>query len=232
LKLIYIFIGAALLSACTTLETYVSNADTQYERVPIVVRQGLFSPDTITMGAYSMVEQWGKLFDSYSVSGFGGTFYDKKSRSYLLYRDREALYPVMLTQQTVGIEGFDWSISSSRYFIRFKTNTMIKECEINRSNSDVYCGFDSDVYFEVDDDYAGTVVIRNYKSINKNDQSKAWTYHTGFTVTIDNEEYGILAFYNAAWYRNKIYAGKMDQTINDRLALYLLAIYENWLRYH
>ncbi|MDR2807664.1 MAG: hypothetical protein LBB43_01500 [Spirochaetaceae bacterium] len=218
MKSLFICFGVLLFTGCSTLETYIENADKHYEVVPILVEQKLFKPRTVIMGNYSLVRQKDRFDDSFSFS-LGSGFYNKNDSNYLLYRENTPVYAVVIASQTVGLTmANDSTLGITQRSLRFAGDSVTKELRIDGA----------DKYLSVNDEIAGTVSITEYKSKNKNDSKGDWKIHTGFTVTVNGEEYGILALYNAGFYRSKSYSGKKDSEFDDRMAIYVLAVYESW----
>ena len=207
-----------LLPSCTTLETYIDNTDSRYDVVPIVVEQKLFKARTLSMGDYDLIRQNYRFNDSFAIS-IGSAYYNNDSHSYILYREGSELYKIVIESQALGLTlGGNSSLEISKWFLRFGNDSVKNRCEIGGA----------DTYLTINDELAGIISFTEYRSRNKNDPKGEWDFHTGFTVAINGEEYGILALYNPGSYRNKNYSGKRDREIEGRLAMYALAVYESW----
>jgi hypothetical protein len=128
------------------------------------------------------------------------------------------MYTVEIMAETKGILGF----GVQHKYIRIQNRDGVRyEYELDTRLS-------QDVNVTFNDEVVGSILFRNYRSKNKNTLDKEWEYDTGFSVHINDNEIGILAYYkDPVLYIKK---GWNEMESMDKIALYLLIVYENHLR--
>jgi hypothetical protein len=205
------------ISACATTETVIANADTDYQRVPISAGQKFLQKRKFVLQDAVLTHQ-----------------YDKETKAGLL----ELTSTIVKTGiYTFAADGFtcDVEISSTTTGLG-NTNTYLTLSKIpvirfimsDGAKHEYVTNPDSDTYVTIADDLLGQVVIGQYRSIASDTRSDI----SGFTVTINGDEYGVLAFYKEpALYINNT-AAQLTPQSRARLSLYLLTVYDGYMRRH
>ena len=207
--MLFIFL-LVLFTGCSTLATYISNVDSDYEIIPIKIEQGFLKKLKISAGNYSLQQTKSKTF------GFGvnNISWGKTGNKYIFYGNNTKIGETEIYRKEIGIGSL--SISS-------RHNNIIID---GAAKEYTILGITNGNYAVYNDNLIGTVVIKNYHSINKNNPENKWTYHTGFEIFINNELYGILGFYPLpVLYKNK---GNTIKENEDRLMLYIITSFQTF----
>ena len=200
-----------LFTGCSTMSTYVANADSDYEIIPIKIEQGFLKKLKIYVGNYSLQHAKSKTF-SFGVNNIS---WGKTGNKYVFYRNNTKIGETEIYQKEIGVGSL--SISSTHNNIIIDGSA--KEYSI--------LGITDENYAIYNDNLIGTVVIKNYHSMNKNTPENKWTYHTGFEIFINNNElYGILGFYpHPILYKKN---GNITKENEDRLMLYIISSFQTF----
>jgi hypothetical protein len=202
-----------LLAGCTTLETYV-NPDAYDPRIAPIDQKTTFFifGEQFIMGEYSLVY---KDNTQRSTVGFF-TDRDTTVRRYVFYKNKTPLYKVEIIKQERKIQFTDHSsiFWVERMYINIVDNNGVgKEYAINQDKP----------YITYNDDVLGTIQFDYYRSRNKNDIEYNWEYVTGFEIRVNDEAYGVLAFYPPSVYL------KHYNDIEEKMDLYVLTAYASFL---
>jgi hypothetical protein len=198
------------------METTITDADTAYQRVPISTGQKFLQKrkfvlqDAVLTHRYDVEKKAGLL---------GIVSSTVKTGIYTFAADGFAC-DVEISSTTKGLGGTDSYFTLSKIpVIRFIMSDGAKHEYVITP--------DSDTYVVIKDDLLGQVAIAEYLSIISEGKRPATS---GFTVTINGDEYGILAFYKEpALYINNT-ATQLTPQNRDRLSLYLLTVYDGYIR--
>jgi hypothetical protein len=217
IKNIYIFLIVLVLSGCVTVETYVENAAHNYTIVPITRKPTLLIfGEQFIIGDYRLVNKG--ITDQGKITSLLGEE-TTTSRKYVFYKNNDRLYDVEIIKWERGVqlgESATLYTGLKRYIQIVDRNRVKKEYDITSEQQSPYITFQ--------DDTTGTVTITNYQSRNKNAPEYDWNYDTGFSIQVNGNEYGILAFYPPSLY---VRTGNND--VPEHLALYTLAAYASHL---
>jgi glutaredoxin-related protein len=203
------------ISACATTETVIANADTDYQRVSISAGQKFLQKRKFVLQDAVLTHQR----DNEKKSGLLGIASTTvKTGIYTFAADGFAC-DVEISSTTKGLGGTDSYFTLSKIpVIRFIMSDGAKHEYVTTP--------DGDTYVTISDDLLGQVAIGQYRSIASDTQSAI----SGFTVTINGDEYGVLAFYKEpALYINNT-AAQLTPQSRDRLSLYLLTVYDGYMR--
>jgi hypothetical protein len=204
------------ISACATTETIIVNADTDYQRVPLITEQKFLRKRTVLLYDAAFTHR----YDSEKKSGLLGVTSKTVKTGVYTFAAKGFACDVEISSTTKGLGGVDSYFTLSKIpLIRFSMS--------GDAHHDYETTPDGDTYVTVSDDLLGLVTFKQYRSANAEDQRPTVT---GFTVIINGDEYGILAFYKEpAWYLSNT-AARLTQQSRDRLSLYLLTAYEGYTR--
>ena len=197
-----------LFTGCSILATYVTNAESDYEIIPIKIEQGFFKKLKISAGNYSLQQTKNKSFGL----GMNNISWEKTGDKYVFYGN-EVIGESEIYRKEIGIG----SLSISSTYNNIIIEGLAKEYTI--------LGIRNENYVVYNDNLIGTVEIRNYHSKNKNTPEKKWTYHTGFEIFVNNESYGILGFYPPVLYKKNENITKENE---DRLMLYIITSFQTF----
>jgi hypothetical protein len=218
IQILYVFIVCFFLFGCTTLQTYIENAESDYTNVPIVTKHVLIFGEQFIMGDYSLDYKG-------NTSELSGTFLgngETTIRNYVFYKNKIPLYKVEIAKWENKIQVNDslTLYSGTRRYIRVINN--------DRSKEEYTINMDKQLpYITYQDNFIGTVDINYYESKNKNDLEYDWDYHTGFSILVNNEEYGILSLYPTSLYIKNNHT--INDTMQDKLVLTILTTYASHL---
>ncbi|MDR0557122.1 MAG: hypothetical protein LBG43_04535 [Treponema sp.] len=217
-KYINILLASIFLSGCTTLETYIENVGNEYTAVPLIRKHPLIFGETFTIENYSLDYKGNES----SASGF---FVTKKTtiRKYNFLKDKTILCRIEIVKRENKIG------SDSGGAIIFDEERYIRIIENDRSKKEYAINMDEKSYLTYHDDIVGSINIINYYQLkNKDALERAWLYNTGFNISINDMEYGILAFYPLLFYRRNADNKTGDNTY-DKIILCVLAAYASYL---
>jgi hypothetical protein len=208
----FIIVLPCLLLCCKTLETYIDNSNDDYTVIPIVKTSWLIIKTV--MEDYSLVYKENDDYES--------DFMERKIRKYIFNKNGVLVYNIEIVSIKNGIRftngGF--LFGKRELYIRIINKNGIKKEYVINENEYPYLVFQEDI--------DEIIKIIYYESKNKNDIESKWTYHTGFKIFVNNQEYGILALYPTVFYR-KNDIENMVISNKDNLALYILATYASYL---
>jgi hypothetical protein len=201
------------VSACATTETVIPNADSDYQRVPISAGQKFLQKRKFVL--YDAVLT--HLRDSEKKSGLLGVVSKTVKTGVYTFAADEFACNVEISSTTQGLGGVDSYFTISKIpVMRFIMSDGAKhEYETNP---------DGDTYVTFADDLLGQVALVPYRS------DGARSAINGFTVSVNGEEYGVLAFYKEPALYLKNTAARLTPENRDRLSLYLLTAYEGYTR--
>jgi hypothetical protein len=144
-------------------------------------------------------------------------------RKYDFLKNNTILCRVEITKREDKIESNDGNtaiiLDSKRYINIIENDRSKKEYAINT---------DKKSYLTYRDNGVGSIKINYYQSRNKNDLEQDRLYTTGFTILINDREYGILAFNPLLFYRKNSNTNISNNT-HDKTALCILAAYASYL---
>jgi hypothetical protein len=243
MKKLAICITALLLFSCSTLETYIENVDnyTQIdmtvpnnalitsEKTGIRIQPEVLDKDVrntrLIMDEYRIV-QTDQISDSFEVAiDILPAIYTRSiGGRYDFYKGKTNLYKFeIVTNTLIGSRNYAGKSSEIRkHLIRIidDKNKVQNEIETNAPNIDIF--------FSAVDEDIGNLTIRQYKSRSASQPSNSrWKYHTGFIIEVDNEEYGILAFYpHPKLYKNNGFKKVINDSVEDKIILCVFMAYE------
>jgi hypothetical protein len=180
-----------ILSSCTTIESYIENADTDYTKIPITIGQSLVKR-TITLSNYrlSLEKTVNRKEDLPKTSIFDLFSNDNSTISggkYAFTKDNEQLCEVYIyTKTKEQKKGKQTTGSVSRYVAIVKGTKDIQENEIvhHFGSNTILTVADKEFTIEIQDyDLSNNKVANNLKVL------------TGYKILTNGKEYGILAFY-------------------------------------
>ena len=242
MKKICFYIIAFLLFGCGTLETHIENIDDYSRKEMILPSNALFrsgqsgirmhpevfnrnyQKKTLILNGYYTVETGPiAVFSNVPPPGRSGIYNSSVGGRYDFFKEDVFLYRFeIVTDSIINIHANDSATGISRSFIRVlnEDNSVKMEIEPNMPNSEVY--------FAVNDDDIGSLVVKQYRSRSANQsEDSRWRYHTGFIIEINGNEYGILAFYpNPGFYQNNLFNEIMNEQKEDKIILYIFMAYK------
>jgi hypothetical protein len=205
----YLFLAAIILSlfGCTTLETHIENSEYNYKMIPIERRWVFIFGEEFVMENYRLVYN--------GNNSSQGNNFEETTRKYTFYKGIAPLYGVEISKaEKKNILFSIIDLVEIKQCIRILYDSGIKiEYPINNESS----------YITFQDESIKALDITYYQSRNKNDLEHDWTYTTGFNVTLNGEEYGIISFYPSALYL------KNENTMQDTISLYILSAYASYV---
>ena len=211
-----------LFTGCSALATYITNADSDYEIIPIKIEQGFLKKPKIHIGNYYLRQtksissdiSLGKLFEVNDI------YRDKTGHKYAFYRNDTLMGESEIYKKEAGIKSSSSSLSISSTYNNIIIDGLAKEYTI--------LGIRDENYVVYSDNLIGTVVIKNYHSKNKNNPDDKWTFHTGFEIFVNNESYGILGFYPDPILYIKNNNRIITKESEDRLMLYIITSFQTF----
>jgi hypothetical protein len=209
-------IALLLFSGCSTLGTLVRDEANYSQNIPIEKKPTfLFFGESLTLNGYSL------RFQKNTPGGTSYTILSTYSRNvvgrrYGFSKDGNQQYIVDVVSSDRGVQLGSISVTYDIEVGIVLTSAYSKEeFKVNLDEQQPYVLFYDSNLGEVKFDY--------YNSRNKNAPEMGGETLTGFRISVNDEEYGILAFYPASLYiRNN--AG-----ITDKMALYVLSAYASYL---
>jgi hypothetical protein len=231
MKKLLLSITALFLFNCATLVTHIENID-NYTQFEIIVPSSHFSfPGSrnkmLIMGDYNIVKTNKITFsaDEVSYTLNGQSYSSSVDGRYEFLKGETCLYKFeIITDKSIKKVSSVVSIENRRRFIRLINNDAAVKNKIELD------ALNADIFLSVSDEDIGNLTISRYRSGNANSsQNSNWQYETGFIITIDDEEYGILAFYpKPKLYRNNRLNKIIDENFEDKVILYILMAYEGF----
>jgi hypothetical protein len=187
-----------------------------------------FQNKRLIMDEYYIVEKSKiSVFTNVPPKDRSGIYNSSVGGRYDFCKGETSLYEFeIVTDSVISVYKNGSSMGDSKNFIRIINNENIVQTEIKPNMPNV------DIYFSVFDEDIGNLTIRQYKSRSANQPPNSrWQYQTGFIIEIDNEEYGILAFYQyPRLYKNNNFNKIIDENIEDKIILYIFMAYERFNR--
>ena len=240
-----LYIAVLPLLGCKTVITYIENV-ADYEIFEIIVPNnsiivsgdsGLrlqtevhdknFKNKKLIMNDYYIVENE-KISNISNLKKLSGYIeYDSTvGGRYEFYKGEICLYNFNIVTEAVGVNQ-SRSTTAVNFaegitFIRIFNDDNTVQVEITPNLPP------NEIYFSIYDSDIGNFIIKRYKSRSANESPNSpWQYHTGFIIEIDNEEFGILAFYpNPKFYKKKSFNRNINENIMDKIILYFFIAYE------
>jgi hypothetical protein len=206
-----------LFTGCSTLATYVTNVESDYEIISIKIEQGFFKKYIISIGNYHLQQ----TKNVSSEISFGDLFSGKTGNKYTFYWNDTVIGGNEIYKKEVGIKSSNDSMILYNIYNNIIIDGLIKEYKILSKKS-------GENYVVYNDNLIGIVVIKNYYSKNKNAPKNEWDYHTGFEIIIKNESYGILGFYPKPVLFKKNGNKTITKEIEDRLMFYIITSYQTY----
>ncbi|MDR0563178.1 MAG: hypothetical protein LBG73_10905 [Spirochaetaceae bacterium] len=215
MRITVIIVAVLLLTRCVSFETYVDNSADTYDVIPITVEDGFwfFKNRTISILNYTLTQKKQASYETESA-----LYRKQKGGVYTFRGNAEPEYAVEIIGEATGLKLTSSVIYTDRRYMRFQkkgglqyevTIPLMRNAELT-------------IYYES----IGNVVFRNYRSKNKNDLNSGWEFDAGFTVLLNGDEYGIIAYYRQpAVYLRK---GWNTTAYADILMMFMLAVYENY----
>lgn len=215
---------AATIASCATVESYVENADTDYRKTPIEIRQTPFER-TLSLGDYSLSQDKrlsGKkdlpktgiadLFETDSDSTITGG-------RYAFAKNGEKLLDVYI-----------YEISNMKQKGSVSTGTVNDYIDIVRGPKDVEeyeleKRLGSDVILAVTSAGA-TIEISDY-AVSTNKTANKLKVITGLRLTVNGKERGIVTFYKTPALYEPNASIPDDGALRDTVFLFALAAYES-----
>ena len=212
-----------LFSGCVTHETYIRNEETYSQKIPIGNK-----PTFLIFGENLLLNDYSLRFkrntpDNVSYTILSTYKRNKSGRRYDFYKKGEKLYTVDIIKSDKELDignvlGVDVSVKYDiEMAIIIHNNYLKEEFKINLDEQRPYVLFYDSNMGEIKFDY--------YKSRNKNTPQYDYEILTGFKISANNEEYGILSFHPLLLYL------KNNTEITDKMALYILATYAHYFHY-
>ena len=240
-KMIIVVMLLLLFSSCGSMITYIENVD-NYTSIPFIepdnslitidnsrihlqpeILHRNFETITLILNDYYTIEtERINIFTSVPPEGRVGNYRSSVGRRYNFHKGDELIYRFeIITNSYIVINENGSQTAASRRYIR-----IINEYNFTETQIEPYTINDA-IYFELFDEEIGNFVIRDYKSRSANQSPNSrWRYHTGFLIEIDNEEYGILAFYpDPIFHKNNSFAINIDEQIENKIMLYIFMAY-------
>jgi len=212
-----------LFCGCVTLETYIRNEETYSRNIPIGNK-----PTFLIFGENLILNDYSLRFKRNTPGNVSYTILSTYSRNisgrrYDFYKKGQKLYTVDII--TSNRELYIGSVLDVDVSVKYDINMSIiihnnyskEEFKVNFNEQQPYVIFYDSNMGEIKFDY--------YKSRNKNSPQLEYEVLTGFRISANNEEYGILAFYPPSLYI------KNNNEISDKMALYILAVYAHYINY-
>jgi hypothetical protein len=205
----HLFLAAIILSlfGCTTLETYIENGENNYKMTAIERKNVFIFGEEFRMGNYRLAYN--------GNSSSKGNNFKETTRKYTFYKGAAPLYGVEIVKvEEQDILSAIIGLVTIKRSIRIIYDNGIKtEYPIGNELS----------YIAFQDENIKALSITYYQSKNKNDLEHDWTYTTGFNVALNGKEYGVISFYPSALYL------KNENTMQDKIALYVLSAYASYV---
>ena len=202
---------------CVALETYIKNEENYQQIIPIENRSTfLVFGERLVLNEYSL--HYRNDTPNISRNVFFGTI-ETTGRRYAFYKNKVRLYTVdvITSKRQIQFNENNYITINQEMYIRIIDNTGMKnDFQINLDGKQPYVIFS--------DTISGEIYFNYYRSRNKNYLESEYESFTGFEISKNNEEFGILAFYPPA----SLYL-KNDIEINEKMALYILAAYASFL---
>jgi len=205
-----------LFFGCVVLETHIANEENFSRIIPIENKKTfLIFGEKFVLNQYSL-----KYINSPSTTtrAFVGRI-ETTTRRYIFYENQIPFYTVdiITSERIIQLNDRLTFTVDPNMFIRISNDSGLRqEFTIDLEGTSSYVIFN--------DDTIGEVNFFSYRSRNKNALASEFEFLTGFEIHINNQEYGILAFYPPAslYLRNGI-------EIDSRMAMYILATYASFL---
>jgi len=188
------------LAGCTTIQTHIDDRDEYYE-TPIELKHRFIFSSSYIMGVHRM-EDKARVVDIYE--GANGRIL---TRGFTYYYGNASTSRIEITQRETRKLFF----AGVKYFVSFiDNNGRSVEYEVN---------FNEGNYLTVQDNDIGTIEFNHYMNNG---------IHTGFDIIVNDERFGILAFYPVpfSWGspRASLFVRRGNELKSD-MALYVLAVY-------
>lgn len=180
------------------------------------------------MGDYYLLEtEQIAIYSNVPPKGKAGAYNSVVGGKYEFYKANIRLNQFdIITDSKITVFGNGSSIGDWEKYIRIKDekDKIITIIKTNMANSEIY--------FNLFDQDAGNIVIKNYFSRSANaPQDSPYKFHTGFLVEINNKEYGVLALHpRPQFYKKIIFNGNMNEKTEDKIILFILTAYEAFKR--
>jgi hypothetical protein len=236
-----------VLVSCKTLETYIADTDAYYEPTEISIPDNaLFSFDknktgmhpeifdknfkkqTLVMNGYYLVEDNQiSNFSDVPPKDSSGVYHSSVGGKYSFFKENTRLSQFdIVTESAITVFSNGLSTGRSQKYIRIRDENGIVKSEIKPGAPN------SDIYIHLSDEEIGNVEIGKYESRSANQAANSqWKYYTGFIIRLNDEEYGILAFYPKLKLYKKIeFFGDMNEEIEDKILVYIFMAYESYNR--
>jgi hypothetical protein len=213
-----------MATSCTTFESTVQNSATDYTAYPIVSTHK-FLQQSLALGDYSLVfdRAINNKEDLPNFNLLDLFFTDKSTFSggkYAFYREKAKLCDVYIYQKSnMTTKNGMTAGTSSRYIEVVKGQNDVQKYEIVSQ-------LGSDVFLSVNDG-TNVINIENYYNPNSK-QGSIFKPLTGYKITVNGKEYGILAFYRTPVLYELKTALIKDTALKDDVTLYVLASWESW----
>jgi len=195
------------------VETPIDNIDMYHESKHVRIEN-----NNVIIDEY-ILERKDKIYSiehfSKGISESGNRYFEIKGDRFILYRNNSVLYTIenILTQEGYIItnnKGSDKTYVGKKYIYFINDDKKIEHVISDEKN---------DVLLSFYDEILGAVSIENtfFDGLIKT--------RSGFKIKIDGNEYGLFTFYDPNFYRRKDFP-EMSQNEEDRIILYILAVYE------
>jgi hypothetical protein len=203
------------VSACATTETVIPNADSDYQRVPISAGQKFLQKRKFVLYDAELTHLRDKEIKS-GVLGIAST--TVRTGIYTFAADGFTC-DVEISSTTKGLGG------TNSYFTLSKI-PVVRFIMSDGAKHEYVTDPDSDIYVTIADDLLGQVTIGQYRSVASDTRSAI----SGFTIIINDQPYGVLAFYKEPTLYINNTAARLTPQSRDRLSLYLLTVYDGYMR--
>jgi hypothetical protein len=192
------------LIGCATIQTNIDKRD-DYDVIPIESGTRFFLKHFYILGDYKMEDRQG-------IKEIERNTGKIQTRELTFYENNIQIYTIeVIRRETRGL-----IFSAFRRFVKFTDkNGRNKEFEINN--------IEEGNYFTILDENIGTIEI-NYYMTNG--------VHTGFDIIVNNERYGILAFYPDPFKWGSpqpAFFLKGDNELKRNMAMYIMMAYLNYI---
>lgn len=206
-----------LLTSCASVQTFVNNPDVNYNRHNIVVTQTL-TGRSLTMGSYTLEYEKGIYQEKEISRSDDGTVAEvTQGGEYSFKKDNGRIYDLKIFETGVVTKTKTNSAGMTKKILQISKDNRF-EAEYQTVNE-----MGKTEFLRVDQNGHPIVVAKYYKLNDNSDPNPLLALHTGFLITVDGQEAGILAFYPRLTYFEKKTPAVL---LPDEVVMLTLASYE------
>jgi hypothetical protein len=192
------------LIGCTTIQTNIDNRN-DYDAIPLESKRRLLIYFDYIMSNYTMEDRQG-------IKEFEGNTEKILTRELTFIENNIKISTIEVIQrETIGL-----IFTTIQRFVKF-TDKNGKSIEYKINN------ISEDNYFTILDENIGTIEINYYMTDG---------VHTGFDIIVNNERYGILAFYPEPFksgFTQPAFFLKRSNELKRDMAMYVMMAYLNYI---